>query len=50
MESLCGDPPMPLCPARVIFINVDTTIYLERPPEGTWLAFRESFAADSDGG
>ncbi|MBW2282877.1 MAG: thioesterase family protein [Deltaproteobacteria bacterium] len=34
---------------RVPMINIDTTIYWERPPVGTWFAFRSALLTDHEG-
>jgi len=34
---------------RVPMINVDTTIYWERPPAGTWFGFRHALLTDREG-
>jgi hypothetical protein len=33
---------LPLDPGRMAMINADLTLYLERPPEGEWFAFRHT--------
>jgi hypothetical protein len=43
-----AQPPEPGS-TRTLFINTDTTIHLERPPFGRWLAFRQGFLSESDG-
>jgi hypothetical protein len=40
---------VPLDPRRVALINADVTLYLDRPPAGTWLAMRRGAVHDTDG-
>lgn len=40
---------MPVDPRRVALINADVTLYLERPPEGDWIAMRHGSVGDVDG-
>jgi hypothetical protein len=40
---------VPLDPRRVALINADVTLYLERPPEGDWIAMRHGSVSDLDG-
>ena len=40
---------VPLEVTRVALINADMTLYLERPPESAWLAFRGARVSDSGG-
>jgi len=40
---------VPLDPRRVALINADMTLYLERPPEGAWVAMRSGSISDCDG-
>jgi len=40
---------LPLDPRRVALINADMTLYLERPPEGEWIAMRSGSVGDADG-
>ncbi len=32
-----------------MLINVDTTLHLERPPQGVWFALAENFLVDQNG-
>ena len=34
---------------RASLINADLTLYLERPPEGDWIAMRDGSVSDLDG-
>jgi hypothetical protein len=36
-------------PRRLAMINADVTLYLERPPEGAWLAFRRASVSERCG-
>jgi hypothetical protein len=40
---------LPLDPRRVALINADVTLYLDRPPEGEWLAFRAARVSHHEG-
>jgi len=40
---------VPLDSRRVALINADVTLYLERPPEGDWIAMRHGSVRDVDG-
>jgi acyl-CoA thioesterase len=40
---------VPLDARRVALINADMTLYLERPPEGAWIAMRQVLVSDRDG-
>jgi hypothetical protein len=40
---------VPLDARRVALINADMTLYLERPPEGPWVAMRSGSITDCDG-
>ena len=40
---------VPVDPPRVSFINADVTLYLERPPEGDWVAMRHGSVTDFAG-
>lgn len=40
---------VPLDARRVSLINADMTLYLERPPEGLWVAMRSGSISDCDG-
>ncbi len=40
---------VPLDPRRIALINADVTLYLERPPEGDWIAMRHGSVSDLDG-
>jgi len=40
---------VPLDSRRVSLINADLTLYLERPPEGDWIAMRGGSVSDADG-
>jgi hypothetical protein len=40
---------LPLDPRRIALINADLTLYLERPPEGDWIALRHASVGDADG-
>lgn len=40
---------VPPDPRRVAMINADVTLYLERPPEGAWVAMRSASVSDCDG-
>jgi hypothetical protein len=40
---------LPVDPPRMSFINADLTLYLERPPEGDWIAMRHGSVTDLDG-
>lgn len=40
---------VPLDPRRVALINADMTLYLERPPEGAWVAMRSGSISDYEG-
>jgi hypothetical protein len=39
----------PIDPRRVALINADVTLYLERPPEGDWIAMRHESISDVEG-
>ncbi len=41
-RSMLRRRPLPLDPRRMAMINADLTLYLERPPEGEWFAFRHA--------
>jgi hypothetical protein len=40
---------VPVDPPRLALINADVTLYLERPPEGDWIAMRHGSVSDLDG-
>jgi hypothetical protein len=40
---------VPLDPRRVALINADVTLYLDRPPEGEWIAMRSGSITDFEG-
>jgi Thioesterase-like superfamily len=40
---------VPLDPRRVALINADVTLYLERAPEGEWIAMRSGSVGDCEG-
>jgi hypothetical protein len=40
---------LPPDPRRVAMINADLTLYLERPPEGAWFAYRHSQVSERRG-
>ena len=40
---------LPPDPRRVAMINADLTLYLERPPEGSWFAFRRASVSEQRG-
>jgi len=40
---------VPLDPRRVALINADVTLYLDRPPEGSWVAMRRGAVHDCEG-
>jgi hypothetical protein len=40
---------VPLDPRRAAMINADVTLYLERPPEGEWIALRGAVVSDFEG-
>jgi hypothetical protein len=40
---------LPPDPRRVAMINADLTLYLERPPEGAWFAFRRASVSEQRG-
>jgi hypothetical protein len=42
-------PPDGGGPMRAMLINTDTTLQIERPPEGEWFAFSGGFLTDRDG-
>ena len=40
---------LPPDPRRVAMINADLTLYVERPPEGSWFAFRRASVSEQRG-